>query len=87
MPKIIANNIEIEYDTFGDPLSNPLLLIRGLGSQMISWEEEFCELLVNHGFYVIRFDNRDVGLSTKFEEIGVPDIRKFNFFTPLSPYD
>ncbi len=76
MPKIIANNIEIEYDTFGDPLSNPLLLIRGLGSQMISWEEEFCELLVNHGFYVIRFDNRDVGLSTKFEEIGVPDIMK-----------
>ncbi len=76
MPKIIANNIEIEYDTFGDPLSNPLLLIMGLGAQMISWEEEFCELLVNHGFYVIRFDNRDVGLSTKFEEIGVPDIMK-----------
>lgn len=76
MPKIIANNIEIEYDTFGDPSSNPLLLIRGLGSQMISWEEEFCELLVNHGFYVIRFDNRDVGLSTKFEEAGVPDIMK-----------
>ncbi len=76
MPKIIANNIEIEYDTFGDPSSNPLLLIRGLGSQMISWEEEFCELLVNHGFFVIRFDNRDVGLSTKFEEAGVPDIMK-----------
>ncbi len=76
MPKIIANNIEIEYDTFGDPSSNPLLLITGLGAQMISWEEEFCELLVNHGFYVIRFDNRDVGLSTKFEEAGVPDIMK-----------
>ncbi len=76
MPKIIANNIEIEYDTFGDPSSNPLLLIMGLGAQMISWEEEFCELLVNHGFYVIRFDNRDVGLSTKFEEAGVPDIMK-----------
>lgn len=76
MPKIIANNIEIEYDTFGDPSSNPLLLIRGVGSQMISWEEEFCELLVNQGFFVIRFDNRDVGLSTKFEEAGVPDIMK-----------
>ncbi len=76
MPKIIANNIEIEYDTFGDPTSNPLLLIMGLGAQMIFWEEEFCELLVNQGFFVIRFDNRDVGLSTKFEEAGVPDIMK-----------
>lgn len=76
MTKIIANNIEIEYDTFGDPSSNPLLLIMGLGAQMISWEEELCELLVNQGFYVIRFDNRDVGLSTKFEEAGVPDIMK-----------
>lgn len=41
---------------------------------MICWEAEFCELLVQKGFYVIRFDNRDIGLSTKFEEAGVPDI-------------
>ncbi|MHA1687965.1 MAG: alpha/beta fold hydrolase [Promethearchaeota archaeon] len=74
MSKIKANNIEIEYDTFGDPSNEPLLLIMGLGTQMVAWEPEFCQKLVNKGFYVIRFDNRDVGLSTKFEEAGVPNI-------------
>jgi pimeloyl-ACP methyl ester carboxylesterase len=74
MPKANANNIQIEYDTFGVPSSNPLLLIMGLGAQMIAWDEEFCEQLVNLGFYVIRFDNRDVGLSTKFDEAGIPNV-------------
>jgi len=74
MPKANANNIEIEYDTFGDPTSKPLLLIMGLGTQMIAWLEELCMMLVDKGFYVIRFDNRDVGLSTKFEEKGIPNI-------------
>jgi len=76
MPKAKANNIEIEYDTFGDPSSKPLLLVMGLGAQMIAWLEDFCMMLVDKGFYVIRFDNRDIGLSTKFEEAGVPDIMK-----------
>jgi len=76
MPKAKANNIEIEYDTFGDPSSKPLLLVMGLGAQMISWDEEFCRTFVDKGFYVIRFDNRDVGLSTKFEEAGEPNIMK-----------
>ncbi|MFX1378890.1 MAG: alpha/beta fold hydrolase [Promethearchaeota archaeon] len=76
MPKAKANNIEIEYDTFGDPASKPLLLIMGLGAQMIRWDVEMCEKLVEHGFYVIRFDNRDVGLSTKFDEAGEPDLMK-----------
>ncbi len=76
MPKAKANNIEIEYDTFGDPSSKPLLLVMGLGSQMIRWLEELCMMLVDKGFYVIRFDNRDIGLSTKFEEAGVPNILK-----------
>jgi len=74
MPKAQVNNIEIEYDTFGDPTSKPLLLVMGLGGQMIAWTEELCEVLVNQGFYVIRFDNRDVGLSTKFEEAGMPNL-------------
>jgi pimeloyl-ACP methyl ester carboxylesterase len=74
MAKVKANNIEIEYDTFGDPSGEPLLLVMGLGSQMISWVPEFCELFVQKGFYVIRFDNRDVGLSTKFDDAGVPDV-------------
>ena len=74
MPNIFINGIQIEYDTFGDSSLPPLLLINGLGSQMIRWEEEFCEELARHGLFVIRFDNRDVGLSTKFEEAGVPNI-------------
>jgi pimeloyl-ACP methyl ester carboxylesterase len=74
MAKVKANNIEIEYDTFGDPSGEPLLLVMGLGSQMISWVPEFCELFVHKGFYVIRFDNRDVGLSTKFDDAGVPNV-------------
>ena len=76
MPKAKANNIEIEYDTFGDPSSKPLLLVSGLGGQMIGWEEELCVKFVNKGFFVIRYDNRDIGLSTKFEEYGDPDIMK-----------
>lgn len=76
MPKAKANNIEIEYDTFGEPSSKPLLLIMGLGAQMINWDEEFCKKLVERDFYVIRFDNRDVGLSTKFEDAGEPDLIK-----------
>ena len=75
MPRVCTNGIEIEYETFGDPSADPLLLIMGLGAQMILWEEEFCRLLAGHGHYVIRFDNRDVGLSTRLEEAGVPRIR------------
>jgi pimeloyl-ACP methyl ester carboxylesterase len=65
VPRAKANGIELEYDTFGDPSGAPLLLIAGLGMQMIGWDEEFCRLLVDRGFHVIRFDNRDVGMSTR----------------------
>jgi pimeloyl-ACP methyl ester carboxylesterase len=70
MPKNQTNGIELEYDCFGDPTGEPLLLIMGLGTQMIAWREEFCGLLADHGHFVVRFDNRDVGLSTKFGEHG-----------------
>ena len=60
-----ANGIEIAYETFGDPDGHPLLLVMGLGVQMLGWDERFCRMLADRGFYVIRFDNRDVGLSTK----------------------
>lgn len=63
-----ANGIELEYDTFGDPTAPPLLLVMGLGAQMITWPEAFCEALVAAGFYVVRFDNRDCGLSTKITD-------------------
>ncbi len=74
MAKATANGIQIEYDTFGKSSSKPLLLIMGLAAQMIMWDEEFCEKLAAKGHYVIRFDNRDVGLSTKFDKAGVPDV-------------
>ncbi|MFX1255254.1 MAG: alpha/beta fold hydrolase [Promethearchaeota archaeon] len=69
-----ANNIDIVYDTFGEPSAPPLLLIIGLGTQMIRWDEAFCEQLAEQGYWVIRFDNRDMGLSTKFDEADVPDV-------------
>ncbi len=74
MPNVRANGIRIEYDTFGKPGDEPLLLVMGLGGQMILWHEEFCGRLAESGHYVIRFDNRDVGLSTKLDEAGIPDI-------------
>jgi pimeloyl-ACP methyl ester carboxylesterase len=74
MPRANANGIELEYETFGDAKSAPLLLIMGLGAQMISWDEDFCIRLADRGFYVIRFDNRDSGLSTKMESAGAPDL-------------
>ena len=56
--------VELEYETFGDPANEAVLLINGLGSQMTRWPEPFCNLLVDKGLFAIRFDNRDVGLST-----------------------
>jgi len=75
MPHVKANGIQIEYDTFGDSSSPALLLIAGNGVQIMFWDVEFCELLVKKGYFVIRFDNRDAGLSTKFEEAGIPDFQ------------
>ena len=74
MPRAKANGIELEYETFGDPKAPPLLLIMGLGAQMISWNDDFCAQLADRGFHVIRFDNRDSGLSTWMEEAGRPDL-------------
>ncbi len=74
MPQAAANGIQLEYDTFGDSANPPLLLVMGLGAQMIAWDEEFCGLLAGAGHHVIRFDNRDVGLSTRIESGGVPNI-------------
>jgi proline iminopeptidase len=74
MPSLNANGIRIAFDTAGDPKSVPLLLISGLGLQLTAWPDEFVEGLVELGFYVIRFDNRDSGLSTKFEHAGTPSL-------------
>ena len=74
MSHIEANGINIEYDTFGDKSSPAILLIMGLGGQMIDWDSELCESLAAKGLYAITFDNRDTGLSTKFKDAGLPKI-------------
>ena len=69
-----ANGIEIAYETFGDPSGRPLLLVMGLATQMLAWHEEFCAALVDLGFHVVRYDNRDIGLSTHLHDAPAPDV-------------
>ncbi len=76
MPQARANGIAIEYDIHGPAAGEPVLLIMGLGAQMTRWPLPFIELLAQRGLRVIRFDNRDVGLSEKIEAGGVPDLAK-----------
>ena len=74
MPRAAVNGIDIEYETFGEKGNPPLLLIMGLGAQMILWDDRFCASLASRGFCVTRFDNRDVGRSTCLSDAGSPDI-------------
>lgn len=74
MPRVQANGVELEYDTFGDPADPALVLIMGLGAQLIDWPEEFARQLAGHGFHVLRFDNRDAGKSTWLDDLPVPDL-------------
>jgi pimeloyl-ACP methyl ester carboxylesterase len=69
-----SNGIEIAYETHGDPADEPLLLVMGLGAQLIAWPMELVDALLDRGFHVIRYDNRDVGLSTKFEDDGGTEV-------------
>jgi len=71
---VAANGIELAYETFGRPQDPPVLLVMGLGTQMIGWPDELCQLLADRGFFVVRFDNRDVGLSTHLDEVRAPSI-------------
>jgi pimeloyl-ACP methyl ester carboxylesterase len=63
----VGRGVTLCYEGFGDPDDTPILLIMGLATQMIAWHEDFCEQLAERGFYVVRFDNRDIGLSTHFD--------------------
>jgi pimeloyl-ACP methyl ester carboxylesterase len=67
-----ANGIELCYQEMGDPDGEPLLLVMGLATQMIAWDEGFCGMLAERGFRVVRFDNRDIGRSTKIRSAGLP---------------
>jgi pimeloyl-ACP methyl ester carboxylesterase len=82
VPQANVNGIDIEYVTEGDPSDPALLLVMGLGAQLTTWPEGFVDGLRRRGFFVILFDNRDCGLSSKFE--GVPDIAALFTGTDLS---
>ena len=78
MPRAINNGIEIEYDTIGDPQDEPLLLVMGFTAQLIAWDEKLCQLLADRGFFVIRYDNRDCGLSSHLDGVAVDMAELFN---------
>jgi pimeloyl-ACP methyl ester carboxylesterase len=69
-----ANGIDLAYDTYGDATDPTLLLIMGLAVQMVGWDPEFCGMLAERGFHVVRFDNRDVGLSSKIRGGPKPNV-------------
>jgi pimeloyl-ACP methyl ester carboxylesterase len=71
MPYASSNGLELYYDTFGSQHDPALLLVMGLTAQCIAWDEAFCTMLADEGFFVIRFDNRDCGLSTKLDGVHV----------------
>ncbi|WP_157963309.1 alpha/beta fold hydrolase [Algoriphagus litoralis] len=70
---LTSNGINIAYESFGNPEDETILLVQGTGVQLIGWPLEFCTLLADAGFRVIRFDHRDVGLSTKLDSLGSPN--------------
>ena len=72
--QIKANGIDIEVETFGDKNDPAIIFVMGFGAQLIQWPVELMEGLAARGFHVLRFDNRDVGLSQKFPELGMPDV-------------
>lgn len=89
MPYAAANGIELFYDSVGDPADPTMLLVNGLGTQLISWHDELCEMLAARGFQVVRFDNRDVGLSTHIDqpvEKGTVAAAARGDHTPVAPY-
>jgi pimeloyl-ACP methyl ester carboxylesterase len=72
--QISANGIALEVEDHGSPSGEPLVLIMGLGMQLVAWHPDFVAMLVARGFRVIRFDNRDIGLSQRFDKLGVPNL-------------
>ncbi|MEW5734902.1 MAG: alpha/beta hydrolase [Thermodesulfobacteriota bacterium] len=86
-----SKGADIVFDSFGDPADPAILLVMGLGDQMITWHEDLCTMIAKQGFHVIRFDNRDIGLSTRFVQYGVPDVvtiaaKKMLGLHPRTPY-
>lgn len=81
-----VNGIEIAYESFGDPRDPAMLLIMGLGTQMIAWPDALCHDLAERGHHVVRFDNRDVGLSTHLDDIEPPKLSEVLLRRHPPPY-
>lgn len=75
MPQANINGLNLEYETFGNPADPGMLLIMGLGSQLIQWPVTLCQQLADSGHFVIRYDHRDIGLSSRMDHLMVPDVR------------
>jgi pimeloyl-ACP methyl ester carboxylesterase len=92
VPKIaVSAGLELEYEELGDPRGPVVLLVMGLGMQLVAWPEAFCQGLAAKGLRVVRFDNRDIGLSTRLDHLGLPNVNKqaIRYFLRLplaSPY-
>lgn len=69
-----TGQVSLAYETFGSPDDPAIVLVMGVASQMIVWPDRFCQALAAEGFHVVRFDNRDIGLSTQLDDLGVPDL-------------
>jgi pimeloyl-ACP methyl ester carboxylesterase len=74
VPTLSADGLTFAYDERGDPAHPPIVLVMGLGMQSVMWPEKFCDLLAQRGFRVLRFDNRDIGLSARLDHLGMPNI-------------
>lgn len=87
MSSIAADGLALEYESLGNPADPAIVLVMGLGAQLILWPDALCAMLVARGFRVVRFDNRDAGLSTKLDHLGTPNIAiaamKFAMHWPL----
>jgi pimeloyl-ACP methyl ester carboxylesterase len=82
----VGGGIRLCYETFGNPSDPALLLIMGLGTQMVAWHEDFCAQLVGEGFHVIRFDNRDIGRSTHLKDAPTPTLPQLLMRRPPASY-
>jgi pimeloyl-ACP methyl ester carboxylesterase len=72
--RVRANGIDLAYETFGDAADPTILLVMGLGTQMVAWPDELCQTLADAGHHVVRYDNRDIGLSTHLDHLPVPSL-------------
>lgn len=86
MPLLPANGIEIAYETYGDPHAVPLVLVGGLGQQLVGWHPDLLAAMTRRGYRVVVYDNRDVGQSTHVHELGRPDLPGILAGTSTAPY-